>query len=115
MYDLYKGATREPTFLGVPRNPMIITIMLSATLWMNIHFWALGVFLFLWFVEYSICKYDDRMFRIIGLWFRTKGLNALRTIAQHRIYNKGSGVPQPRERWGGNSYTPTATNREDSK
>lgn len=112
MFPLYKGGTRPATFLGVPRIPMIATLMLCAALWLIIHLWALPIFAFLWFVEFCICKHDARMFRIMALWFRTKGLNKFRTAFSHRRFNRGESK-SPAEIWGGTSYAPMTNVRED--
>ena len=112
MFTLYKGATRLPTFMGVPRTPMILTFMFCATLWLIIHFWALPLLAFMWFIEYCICKHDDRMFRVLALWFRTKGVNQLRTSISHRRFNKDE-MKNPAEIWGGSSYSPVSNIRED--
>jgi type IV secretion system protein VirB3 len=74
---LFKGATRLPTFAGVPRTAMLLTFMLCGALFMMIHFWAIALFAFLWFIEFCITKHDDRMFRIIGLAIKTKIRNVI--------------------------------------
>ncbi|HBC0478941.1 VirB3 family type IV secretion system protein, partial [Klebsiella pneumoniae] len=45
---LFKGATRLPRALGVPRNVAMMIFMISASLFMIIHMWAILVFVFLW-------------------------------------------------------------------
>ena len=45
---LFKGATRLPRALGVPRNVAMLIFMISASLFMIIHMWAILVFVFLW-------------------------------------------------------------------
>ncbi|CAO1670507.1 type IV secretion system protein VirB3 [Salinicola sp. NYA28a] len=112
MFTLYKGATRLPTFLGVPRTPMIVTLMACATLWLHIQLWALLVLFFAWFIEFCICKHDDRAFRILALWFRTKGINRIRTAVSHRRFNKGD-EKNPLDVWQGSSYSPMSNVRED--
>jgi type IV secretion system protein VirB3 len=69
---LFKGATRLPVFAGVPRTAMLLIFMFWGALFMMIHLWALAGFAFTWFVAFCITKHDDRMFRIIGLAFKTK-------------------------------------------
>ena len=92
-FPLFKGATRLPTWLGVPRSAMIVTFMFCGALWMHIHLYALGLFVVLWFVEWLITRHDDRMFRVIALAFQTKIVNF---------------VDSPFiKRWGGSSYSPT--------
>ncbi|MDL6958315.1 VirB3 family type IV secretion system protein [Escherichia coli] len=43
-YPLFKGATRLPTFAGVPRTVIIATFIFCATLFMTIHLWAIVLF-----------------------------------------------------------------------
>lgn len=38
---LFKGATRLPRALGVPRNVAMMIFMISASLFMIIHMWAI--------------------------------------------------------------------------
>jgi len=71
-YPLFKGATRLPTFFGIPRNVFLITLVVSATFFMFIHLYAIGVFAILFSIEYMLCKYDERIFRIISLYIQTK-------------------------------------------
>src|SRR6266702_3789671 len=91
-FPLFKGATRVATWLLIPRNVFVLTFMFSASLFMLIHLWALLVFGGLWLIEWSITKYDDRMFRIIGLLLKTKVRNMYES-AFTRV-------------WGGSSYSP---------
>lgn len=113
MYLLYLGATRLPTYLGIPRKVFIGTLMFCAVLWLQFHLWAVAVAVFLLFVEWMISKHDDRMFRIIGLFFRTKLINAFRSWVGYMRFKKAGGIA-PGERWGGgNSYSPTDNARED--
>lgn len=91
-FPLFKGATRVATWLLVPRNVFVLTFMFSASLFMMIHLWALLVFAALWLIEWGITKHDDRMFRIIGLWLKTKVRNMVE-----------SGFTR---QWGGSSYSP---------
>ncbi|WP_225776482.1 type IV secretion system protein VirB3 [Pseudomonas sp. Marseille-Q5115] len=91
-FPLFKGATRLPTWLGVPRTVLGVTLMFCATLFMTIHLWALGLFGLLWFIEWCISKHDDRMFRILYLGFRTKVLNRINSPFT--------------KRWGGSSSSP---------
>lgn len=69
---LFKGATKLPTFMGVPRTALLITFMFWGVLLMWVHFWAMGGFAITVFVEFCITKHDDRMFRVIGLMASTK-------------------------------------------
>nr|WP_011407154.1 MULTISPECIES: VirB3 family type IV secretion system protein [Enterobacteriaceae]ABG33811.1 TraA [Escherichia coli]AGC23397.1 TraA [Klebsiella pneumoniae] len=74
---LFKGATRLPRALGVPRNVAMMIFMISASLFMIIHMWAILVFVFLWIPSAALTKYDDRMFRIMGLWLKTNSVIGL--------------------------------------
>lgn len=90
-FPLFKGATRLPTYAGIPRTPFLLLFMASGASFMLIHFWAFLMFGFLWFVCFCITKHDDRMFRIIGLAIQTKVLNRIDS-------------PFTRK-WGGSSYS----------
>lgn len=92
-YPLFKGATRLPTWLGVPRTAIIMTFMFCGALFMHIHLYALALFAVLWFIEWLITRHDDRMFGIIALAFKTKVINRMDS-------------PYFRK-WGGSSYSPT--------
>src|SRR6201992_2706705 len=90
-FPLFKGATRVPTYMGVPRVSFLLIFMVSGALFMVIHFWTFLLFGFLWFVAFCITKHDDRMFRVIGLAFTTKVVN--------RIDSPFT------KKWGGSSYS----------
>ncbi|SAL78515.1 Type IV secretion system protein virB3 [Caballeronia terrestris] len=90
-FPLFKGATRLPTYAGIPRTPFLLIFMVCGALFMLIHFWTFLLFVLLWFVCFCITKHDDRMFRIIGLAFRTKVVN--------RIDSPFT------KRWGGSSHS----------
>jgi type IV secretion system protein VirB3 len=93
-FPLFKGATRLPTYMGIPRTPFLLVFMVCGALFMVIHFWTFLLFAFLWFVCFCITKHDDRMFRVIGLAFSTKIVNL---------------VDSPfSSRWGGSSYKPVS-------
>jgi len=91
-FPLFKGATRLATFGGVPRTVFLGTFVFCAALFMTLHLYALALFAFLYFVEWCISKYDDRMFRILALTVRTKGVNRLNSPFTAK--------------WGGSSYSP---------
>src|ERR1700712_1216243 len=90
-FPLFKGATRLPTYAGIPRTPFLLIFMVCGALFMLIHFWTFLLFILLWFFCFCITKHDDRMFRIIGLAFRTKVAN--------RIDSPFT------KRWGGSSHS----------
>lgn len=112
MFKLYKGATRLPTFLGVPRVAAIATLVVFGIVWLVFKLWAVPFMLLIWFLEFVICKADDRMFRVLWLYTRTKGQNTIRTRIDHRRF-KNSDTPSPREVWSGSSYAPISNVRED--
>jgi type IV secretion system protein VirB3 len=91
-FPLFKGATRVATWFLVPRDVFIVTFMFAASLFMAIHLWALLVFAILWLIEWGITKHDDRMFRIIWLWLKTKVRNMFESSFTRL--------------WGGSSYSP---------
>ena len=97
---LFKGATRLPRALGVPRNVAMMIFMISASLFMIIHMWAILVFVFLWIPSAALTKYDDRMFRIMGLWMKTKFSNWF---------------DSPFKQWGGSSYSSVDYKRKGLK
>jgi type IV secretion system protein VirB3 len=97
---LFKGAARVPRALGIPRTVCLLIFMFSAALFMIIHLWALLILAFLWIICKALTKYDDRMFRIIGLWLQTKFSNSFDSKFKQ---------------WGGSSYSPVDYKRKDLK
>ncbi|EIF32256.1 type IV secretory pathway, VirB3 component [Burkholderia sp. Ch1-1] len=91
-FPLFKGATRVPTWAFVPRDVFILTFMFSGALFMIIHFYAIAIFALLWLIEWAITKHDDRAFRIIWVWLKTK--------VRNRFDSRFTGL------WGGSSYSP---------
>lgn len=90
---VFKGATRLPTFLGVPRTILIGTFITCATLFMFIHLYALILFGLVFAVEWSVTKYDDRAFHVIHLAWTTKFLNNV-------LWRQFTNI------WGGSSRSP---------
>lgn len=100
-FPLFKGMTRLSTVLHVPLIPLLfvgITICLIA-------FWFGMEWLFLlpaaWFIMFVITKNDDKAFRILGLWFRTKFLNRYKSFWKASTYttiNHKKRVKQLRKR-----------------
>lgn len=90
---VFKGATRLPTFLGVPRGILIWSFIPCATLFMFIHFYAVILFALVFACEWSITKYDDRAFHVIKLALQTK------------LYSNLLGR-QFKNVWGGSSRSP---------
>lgn len=91
-FPFFKGATRVPTWAFVPRDVFLLTAMFTGAMFMLVHFYAIGIFAFLWLIEWAITKHDDRMFRIIWIWLKTK--------VRNRIDSGFTGL------WGGSSYSP---------
>ncbi|MCC8616328.1 type IV secretion system protein VirB3 [Xanthomonas vesicatoria] len=91
-FPLFKGATRLPTFAGVPRTVFLATFMACATLFLTIHMWAVALFALAWFIEFCVAKHDDRIFRVISLAIKTKGFNLINSPFT--------------KKWGGSSYSP---------
>lgn len=109
---VFKGATRLPTMLGVPRGVLLGTFMVCATLFMFIHAYALVIFALLVLIEHVIARNDDRMFHILhlllitkvknrveasGFWPRWKG-SSRSPIVFKRITVKGLPI-MPMARW----------------
>lgn len=92
---VFKGATRLPTFIGIPRNILIFTVMGCGSLLMWLHGYALIILVLVISIEHVITRNDDRMFHIIGLFLITKGRNWI------------EGFPF-RARWGGSSRSAVA-------
>lgn len=97
---LFKGVTRVAKIGWIPRNVALIIFMISATLFMTLHFWSLLVFVVLWSIAAALTKYDDRIFRIIGLWWQTKFSNY---------------QDSPFKSWGGSSYSPVSYKKKRLK
>jgi type IV secretion system protein VirB3 len=72
--------------------------MISGVLWLNIHLYALPLFVLLWFVAWCITKKDDRIFRIFGLCWKTKVVNKIESPFH--------------KKWGGSTYSPTQYGEE---
>jgi len=75
-FPLFKGATRIPTVAGVPLIPLMLMIVVVASLAMLFSLWYWALALPSWFIMAQITKNDDRAFRIWGLWFETKCRNS---------------------------------------
>ena len=99
-YPLFKGAARLPRVAGIPRKPAIFILVVSMTSFLIVHAWAILVLIFLWVPAAALTKYDDRMFRIITLWFKTKFVNSYES---------------PFKDWGGSSYSPVDYKRKGLK
>jgi type IV secretion system protein VirB3 len=71
---------------------LLVTFMFCGALFQFIHLWAIGVFVFLFVIEWCITKHDDRAFRILYLAWKTKIVNR----SESSFTNL----------WGGSSYSP---------
>ncbi|QNT77557.1 type IV secretion system protein VirB3 [Entomobacter blattae] len=91
---LLKGITRLPTFFGVPRDIAIGILMVSACLFMLIHIWALVIFAVLFGTAYALSKHDDRIFRVLFLFLKTKLFNSWKNPF-HRLWRGTSYAPAP--------------------
>lgn len=93
-FPLYKGATRVPVVLGVPVAPLVglTTGVAIVTLFLGLYFWTLLVPA--WLLLAQITRGDDRAFRILALWARTRAKNRLRYLV-----GGGNG-----SYWGASSY-----------
>jgi type IV secretion system protein VirB3 len=100
-FPLYKGATRAAVLLGVPLIPLMLMGMAVAvlTLLFSMKWLLLGPAA--WGVMAQLSKRDDRAFRIVGLWMRTRLLNRLRLVLRGC---RG-------EFWGASSYGVTGRSR----
>ena len=94
---LFKGITRVPRAIGIPRTIALLLFMFCSALFMIIHIWALLIFAILWIICKTLTQYDDRMFRIIGLWFKSKFINSYESKCKQ---------------WGGSSYSPVSYKRK---
>lgn len=95
---LFKGATRVPRVMGVPRNAALMIFMLCAALFMVIHLWAIFLLIVLWTLAAALTRYDDRMLHILSLWLKTKGINTLEPSSKY---------------WGGSTYSPVDYTRKE--
>ncbi len=93
-FPLYKGATRQAVYLGVPLAPLIGMVMGVAILSLTLGLWWWGLLVPLWVLMAQLTRTDDRAFRILRLWLETKWLNRWRL-------RLGAG---PGDFWGASSY-----------
>ncbi|KAB1469238.1 hypothetical protein FZI27_20155 [Cronobacter sakazakii] len=70
-YDLYKGATRAPESLGIPRDICIYVFSVSASLALMFFKPLFIISIFLYFLCLRIYKEDKDNFNIISLWLKT--------------------------------------------
>jgi len=79
-FPLYKGATRAAVVLGVPVLPLVALVTGVAVLTLFLGLWFWGLLLPGWLLMAQVTRGDDRAFRILFLWARTRipGLLRLR-------------------------------------
>lgn len=83
---LFKGATRAATLFGVPVMPLLIAFILVAAMSLVLSIWFWLVLPPVGFIMAQITKYDDRAFRIIGLYFDTRFRNRNKNFWQASSY-----------------------------
>jgi type IV secretion system protein VirB3 len=74
-FPLFKGATRVATFAGVPFFALFMVATFVACIAMLFSLWLWLLLIPAWVVMAAVTKYDDKAFRIWGLWFETKFRN----------------------------------------
>lgn len=93
-FPLYKGATRAAVYWGVPLVPLVGMFLGVAVLALLLGLWWWGLLVPGWVFMSQVSRADDRAFRILGLWCRTRLRNRLRLLLR-----AGRG-----EFWGASSY-----------
>lgn len=86
---LFKGATRAATFFGVPVMPLLIAFTLVASFALVISIWCWLLLPIVGFIMAQITRYDDRAFRIIGLYLDTRIRNRHKAFWQASSYTAG--------------------------
>lgn len=74
-FPLFKGACRLPTFFGIPRTVFILLGCASGSMFLIFKFYVLPFVFIAFMICWIVTRYDDRAFRILGLWFKTKFQN----------------------------------------
>jgi type IV secretion system protein VirB3 len=96
-FPLFKGATRVPTVAGVPLVPLVSLVVSVTSVAVMFGIWWLALLVPGWLLMAQVTRSDDRAFRILWLWMRTKLANRLRMI-------RFSGRD---EFWGASTYSPS--------
>lgn len=91
-FPLFKGACRLPTVIGIPRTVVIFLGVGGGMLFLFIKLYALPFILLAFVICWSVTLYDDRAFRILGLWFKTK-LQNTRKKNFHTLWKASSYSP----------------------
>jgi type IV secretion system protein VirB3 len=87
-FPLFKGATRVPTFFGVPMMPLLGAVSAVAIIAMWVSLWCWLFLIPVITIMRLITRHDDRAFSIWWLWFETKFRNKNKAF------------------WGGSAYSP---------
>lgn len=90
-FPLFKGCTRLPTIAGVPLVPLMVMLMVVAGFAMIISLWWWALILPFWVIMAQITRYDDKAFRILGLWLSSKVRNRHKDFWQASTYNPTPG------------------------
>lgn len=93
-FPLFKGATRVPTVAGVPLVPAVTLVITVASATVMLGFSWIALLAPAWVLMAQVTRTDDRAFRILSLWMRTKVANRLRLAARCGV----------RELWGASAY-----------
>ncbi len=96
-FPLFKGATRVPTVAGVPLIPAVVLVITVASATVMLGFAWLALLVPGWLLMAQVTRTDDRAFRILWLWARTRLANRLRQAT------RGLGG----DLWGASSYAPS--------
>ncbi|EJB6975664.1 VirB3 family type IV secretion system protein [Enterobacter hormaechei] len=70
-YDLYKGATRAPESLGIPRNACLYIFTVSAALAMMFYKPLFLISIPIYWKCLNLYREDKDNFSIVGLWIKT--------------------------------------------
>lgn len=98
-YPLFRGATRVPLYFGMPVIPGLMALSgIGAIALLSHRLWVWGFLIPILLAMRIIVKYDDRAFRIWGLWLDTKARNF-----RHRRF------------WQASSYTPVSYSKSKGR
>ena len=79
-FPLFKGATRVPTVAGVPLVPAVVLVISVASVTVICGMWWLAILVPGWLLMAQVTRADDRAFRILWLWMKTRLANRLRAL-----------------------------------
>lgn len=86
-FPLFKGATRTATVAGVPTIPLMFAFIFVASIAMLFSLWLWILIVPLWGVMAAVTKYDDKAFRIWGLFIQTKFRNRNKSFWKGSTYS----------------------------